>query len=215
MLAACRPLVTISVLSVLGGCSTTSTTRTTRTTMGGTAAPGGPAHGSAPPSVRPLGPTNVNDAPRASASLVCPSDDGAPPSCALLSDASCLGATLARRACETVGPLLLPRVAERWTECLAAKAPGAVADERPNPGSPCDSGRILKCAFRAAEAACIDGSFRELCKRLAEDCADVAPEITSVRCEQLLGAFRPTERPKLIDCLEQGCGTGSFGVCLP
>ncbi|HEX7669316.1 MAG TPA: hypothetical protein VF395_07035, partial [Polyangiaceae bacterium] len=170
-------------------------------------------------SSRPSGTSRASEgtarkSPRAAGvQVACAADDGAPPSCARLSDAACLGASLARRACETAGPLLLPSVAERWITCLAAPAAGGMA--RANPDAACDSSRILPCGFRAAESACVDGSFRDLCGKLSEDCADVAPEITPRRCEQLLAAFRPAARPKMIDCLKQGCGSGSFGVCLP
>lgn len=137
---------------------------------------------------------------------VCPSGDGPPPDCSVLPTDACLGASLARRACESVGPWLDPGAASRFIGCLL---------DRKDARSACDSGRIVACGFRAAEDACVDGSYRELCRTLATDCADVAPEITAARCEQLLGAFRPVQRPKLVDCLRQGCGTGAFGVCLP
>jgi hypothetical protein len=123
----------------------------------------------------------------------CPAEEGPPPDCAALPEAACLGATLTRRACETVGPLIRPSAAVRWLDC----------------------GRIVACGLRAAGTACVDGAFRDLCGTLAAQCVDVAPEITGPVCEQLLGAFRPEHRQKLIDCLRQGCGTGAFGICLP
>jgi hypothetical protein len=182
-----------------------------------------------PTSTRPSGTSGMSNASGASSpsptksagdarpALPCAADVGPAPSCARLSDATCLGATLARRACETAGPLLLPSVAERWVTCLSTPADGssATGPSAANRDAACDSSRILPCGFVAAESVCIDGSFHELCGRLSEDCTDVAPEITVRRCEQLLSAFRPNERPKMIDCLRQGCGSGSFGACLP
>jgi hypothetical protein len=138
--------------------------------------------------------------------LACEAEEGPPPDCSVLSGASCLGASLARRACATAGPLLRPTTAGLWLACMG---------ERTDTESQCDSGRIVACGLRASETACVDGSFRELCGALSADCADVAPEITPGTCERLLGAFRPEHRPKLVDCLRQGCGTGAFGACLP
>lgn len=136
----------------------------------------------------------------------CPEEEGPPPDCATLPESACLGAILTRRACETVAPLLRPSAAAHWLGCVR---------ERGDPESACDSGRIVACGLRAAGTACVDGSFRDLCGTLAADCVDVAPEITGPVCEQLLGAFRPEHRQKLIDCLRQGCSTGGFGICLP
>ena len=79
----------------------------------------------------------------------------------------------------------------------------------------CDSHRIVDCGLRAIGAACVDGTFRATCADIATSCADVAPEITAPVCEHLLGAWRPEERPKMLECLHHGCETGGFGACLP
>jgi hypothetical protein len=137
----------------------------------------------------------------------CPPAPGAPPDCSLLpAERSCLGAALARRACESVGPALDPRVGAAWLECLREREPGS---------DPCDSHRIVACGLRAVQGACVEEAFHAECEAIARGCADVAPEITAPVCEKLLGAWKPDHRSKIIDCLTQGCESGGFGACLP
>jgi hypothetical protein len=159
-------------------------------------------HGSSPGAPRP-------DAPLSSSRAYggqCAVHDGPPPACtALASDPTCLGSSIARRACESFGPLLDPGVGASFVECL----------RRPAGASACDTGRVVACGLSAIKGACVDGAFRETCSHIAEECADVAPEITGTVCEQLVGSWRPASRDKLIDCLERGCATGGFGICLP
>jgi hypothetical protein len=143
---------------------------------------------------------------RGASSRACEERRGPPPDCARLDgDPSCLGASLARRACESFGPLLEPDVGAAWVSCLAK--PGAEA--------PCDSGRIVRCGLSAIAGTCTDGSFQDTCARLAKACADVAPELTGTVCEELVGSYKAEGRAKVLDCLEHGCDTGSFGACLP
>ena len=136
----------------------------------------------------------------------CSVPAGAPPDCAQLPAASsCLGAALSRRACETLGPAVDPRVGAAWLSCM----------RDPASGSPCDAHRIVACGLRAVEHACVDGSYRSLCTEVAATCADMADEITAPVCERLIGAWKPERRPQMIECLRHGCETGGFGACLP
>jgi hypothetical protein len=136
----------------------------------------------------------------------CSVPGGAPPDCAALpAAASCLGASLSRRACETLGPSVDPRVGAAWLACM----------RDPANGSSCDSHRIVACGLRAVGNACVDGSYRSLCTEIAASCADMADEITAPVCEKLIGAWKPERRPQMIECLRHGCETGGFGVCLP
>ena len=140
-----------------------------------------------------------------SAACRIPADSA--PDCSLLPGArTCLGAKLARKACETVGPVLDPRVGDAWMACM--RQPSSANDA-------CDAGRIVACGLKAVSGACIDGSNHELCAGIARDCADMAPEITATVCEELLGAWKPEARPKMVECLRNGCSTGGFGACLP
>ena len=137
----------------------------------------------------------------------CTVPEGAPPDCSALEpDPSCLGASIARRVCESFGPRLDPRVSAAWTRCLSGKPGGPVA---------CDTAHVVDCGMHAIQGACVDGSFHDACQGIARECADVAPEITGVVCERLLGAWKPDGRQKMLECLKHGCETGGFGACLP
>jgi hypothetical protein len=136
----------------------------------------------------------------------CSVPAGAPPDCTKLAAASsCLGASLARRACETLGPSVDPRVGAAWLACM----------RDPASGSSCDSRRIVDCGLRAVGKACVDGSYHGACTDIAAACVDMADEITAPVCERLIGAWKPERRPQMIECLRHGCETGGFGVCLP
>jgi hypothetical protein len=152
--------------------------------------------------------------------VVTPSDDddgddaarsgkvasGAAPDCATLASASgCLGASLAQRTCEKVGPAVDPRVGAAWLSCM----------RDPASGSPCDSHRIVECGLRAVGGAGVDGTYRAFCENVATECSDVAEQITPKVCEQLIAAWKPERRPQMIECLRHGCETGAFGGCLP
>jgi hypothetical protein len=152
-------------------------------------------------------PSSSDDDGDATRGAACPPSDGPAPDCSLLpSDNSCLGASLTRRACEAVGPALDPRVGAAWVECLQGRRAGA---------DPCDAHRIVSCGLEAVASACVEGAFRGQCEAIARGCADVLPEITVPVCEKLLGAWKPDQRSRMVDCLTQGCETGGFGVCLP
>jgi hypothetical protein len=150
--------------------------------------------------------------------VVTPSDDdddtarsakvapGAAPDCTTLAPASsCLGASIAQRACEKLGPAVDPRVGAAWMSCM----------RDPASGSPCDSHRIVECGLRAVGGAGVDGSYRAFCERVAGECSDVAEQVTPKVCEQLIAAWKPDRRPQMIECLRHGCETGAFGSCLP
>jgi hypothetical protein len=113
-----------------------------------------------------------------------------------------VGATIARRLCETFGPKVRPDVAVAFAICVEE-------------GDVCASGRAVKCGLHAVDTARADPSRHDECTQIAADCADVAPEITETRCEFLFGAFTPAARPDLAACLHGACSSGSFGVCLP
>lgn len=142
----------------------------------------------------------------AAPSVTCTVPAGAAPDCTQLAAASsCLGAALSRRACETLGPAVDPRIGAAWLSCM----------RDPASGSSCDAHRIVACGLRAVEHACVDGSYRGLCTEVAAACADMADEITAPVCERLIGAWKPDRRPQMIECLRHGCDTGGFGACLP
>jgi hypothetical protein len=151
--------------------------------------------------------------------VVTPSDDdddsararkvapaGAAPDCTTLAPASsCLGASIAQRACEKLGPAVDPRVGAAWMSCM----------RDPSSGSPCDSHRIVECGLRAVGGAGVDGTYHSFCEGIATECSDVAEQITPRVCEQLIAAWKPERRPQMIECLRHGCETGAFGGCLP
>jgi hypothetical protein len=142
----------------------------------------------------------------ATSAAACSVPAGPPPDCAQLPTASsCLGASLARRACETLGPSVDPRVGAAWLACM----------RDPTNGSSCESRRIVDCGLRAVGNACVDGSYRTACTEIAASCKDMADEITAPVCERLLGAWKPERRQQMLDCLRHGCETGGFGICLP
>jgi hypothetical protein len=85
----------------------------------------------------------------------------------------------------------------------------------PGSGSACDSHRIISCGLRAVNGAGVDGAYRGFCTQIAAQCSDMADEITAPVCEHLIAAWKPDQRPKMLDCLRQGCETGGFGACLP
>ena len=153
-------------------------------------------------------PSDDDDSSRKSATPAasCSVPAGPAPDCAQLPAASsCLGASLARRACETLGPSVDPRVGTAWLACM----------RDPANGSSCDARRIVDCGLRAVGNACADGSYRKTCTEIAESCKDMADEITVPVCERLLGAWKPERRQQMLDCLRHGCETGGFGICLP
>lgn len=117
---------------------------------------------------------------------------------------ACSG-SVAMRACETWGPVLDGTVVERWLSCLTARA-GAAA---------CDGNQAMSCALRAIESACVDGSFRARCERIAAACSDSVPELTRGACEKALAAFAPAKKEQIARCFEHGCETGAFGSCIP
>jgi len=136
----------------------------------------------------------------------CSVGTGAAPDCGLLPVASsCLGASLARRTCETLGGTVDPKVGAAWLACM----------RDPASGSPCDSGRIVACGLRAVGGACVDGSYHDLCRELSAECRGMADEITEPVCERLIAAWKPDRRGQMIECLRRGCETGGFGACLP
>jgi hypothetical protein len=148
--------------------------------------------------------------------VVTPSDDdgddvarsakGAPPDCSTLAPASsCLGASIAQRACEKLGPAVDPRVGAAWMQCM----------QDPATGSSCDSHRIVACGLRAVGGATVDGTYHAFCEGIAGECSDVVEQITPKVCEQLIAAWKPERRPQMIECLRHGCETGAFGGCLP
>lgn len=152
--------------------------------------------------------------------VVTPSDDdddddsarsqkaapAAAPDCSTLVPASsCLGASIAQRACEKLGPAVDPRVGAAWMSCM----------RDPASGSPCDSHRIVECGLRAVGGAGVDGTYHAFCEGIATECSDVAEQITPKVCEQLIAAWKPERRPQMIECLRHGCETGAFGGCLP
>ncbi len=146
--------------------------------------------------------------------VLSPSDDDdtangaskAPPDCARLTPASsCLGASIAQRACEKLGPAVEPRVGAEWLSCMLD----------PASGSSCDSHRVVECGLRAVGKAGVDGTYHALCGEIASSCADVAEQITAPVCEHLIAAWRPERRSQIIECLRHGCETGGFGICLP
>jgi hypothetical protein len=137
---------------------------------------------------------------------VCVASAGPAPDCAALAPASsCLGASIAQRACERLGPALDPRVGAAWMTCM----------RDPESGSACDSHRVVDCGLRAVGTACVDGAYHALCADIAASCSDVAEQITAPVCERLIGAWKPERRSQIIECLRHGCETGGFGICLP
>ncbi|HEX4340448.1 MAG TPA: hypothetical protein VH062_31280 [Polyangiaceae bacterium] len=143
--------------------------------------------------------------------VVAPSDDDGDDStkvldCAsLAAPTSCLGASIAQRTCEKLGPAVLPRVGAAWMKCM----------HDPSKGSPCDGNRIVQCGLGAVTRAKTDGAYSALCTQIAASCSDVAEQITAPVCEQLIAAWKPERRSQMIECLSHGCETGGFGICLP
>ena len=136
---------------------------------------------------------------------VCSAPAGPPPDCSALAPASsCLGASIAQRTCEKLGPIVDPRVGAAWMTCMRDPA-----------GSACDSHRIVDCGLRAVDDACVDGTYHAFCEQIATSCSDVAEQITAKVCERLIAAWKPERRSQMIECLRHGCETGAFGVCLP
>ncbi|HVW26295.1 MAG TPA: hypothetical protein VHC69_13080 [Polyangiaceae bacterium] len=144
--------------------------------------------------------------------VVTPSDDDGDdstkpaPDCATLAPASnCLGASVARRACEELGPAVEPRAFAGWMSCM----------QDPASGSPCDSHRVVACGLRAVGNAGVDGTYHAFCEHVATECSDVAEQITTKVCEQLIATWKPERRSQMLECLKHGCETGAFGGCLP
>jgi hypothetical protein len=167
-----------------------------------------------PSSSRAVDANEETEEPDALEIVVQPSDDdddstvrrNGPPDCTQLPAASsCLGASLARKACETVGPAVDPRVGAAWLACM--RDPGS--------GSDCDSHRIVTCGLRAVNQAKTDGAYLGFCTQIAAQCTDMADEITTPVCEHLIAAWKPDRRTQMLDCLRHGCETGGFGACLP
>jgi hypothetical protein len=128
--------------------------------------------------------------------------------CAILGrGASCLGARLAERACETWAPSLDPKVGAAWLECMA----GAKA----NASTACDTATITNCGLHAIEDACVDGSYSAKCRDIAAECAEMTPVLTQAVCERAISSFRPAQRAGIAECLRHGCETGAFGSCIP
>lgn len=129
-------------------------------------------------------------------------------SCARLSSAgkgACAG-SIAARACETWGPFLDETVVEKWLSCLSNPPTGSSA---------CDGTETMRCALRAANVACVDGSLKDRCERIRTACEDSLPELSRSVCEHALSAFAPTKRNEIAACLLHGCDTGAFGSCIP
>ena len=136
----------------------------------------------------------------------CAVGAGRAPDCAALPPASgCLGASIAQRACEKLGPVVDARVGAAWLSCM----------NDPASGPACDSHRVVTCGLRAVGGACVDGAYHARCAEIAKSCADVAEEITAPVCEHLIAAWKPERRSQMIECLRHGCETGGFGICLP
>ncbi|HVU02590.1 MAG TPA: hypothetical protein VHE30_12600 [Polyangiaceae bacterium] len=154
-----------------------------------------------PPSAQPApsrSPAKPTSAAAPSASSPTPAD------CSRLAEeGACLGKVVARRVCESFGPKLETPVLGVFLACLG------------EPGDPCDTGRAVRCGLAAIRTSPPDERYGTACASIAEDCADVAPELSAATCGSLLASFREEARAAVEECLRTACSTGSFGVCLP